>query len=117
MRVMLNDEDTSDNLKISPDGMEARNDTLTFESVRSTCQVDSGVWFYEVTLLTKGIMQIGFASKSSFFLNQQGCGIGDDQYSVGYDGCRNLVWYNASHSSVRHSTWKEGKYCRFFISV
>ena len=79
MNAILNDEDTSENLKISADGKEARNDTLSFESVRSTCQVDSGVWFYEVTLLTRGIMQIGFASKSSFFLNHQGCGIGDDR--------------------------------------
>jgi hypothetical protein len=108
VNAILNNEDTSENLKISADGKEARNDTLSFESVRSTCQVDSGVWFYEVTLLTRGIMQIGFASKSSFFLNHQGCGIGDDQFSVGYDGCRNLVWYNASHSTVKQPTWKEG---------
>ena len=69
VNVRLNDHDTSENLKISPDGFEARNDTLTFESVRSTIQVDQGVWFYEVTLLTNGIMQIGFATKSASFLN------------------------------------------------
>ena len=48
---------------------KARNDTLSFESVRSTFQVDEGVWFYEVTLITNGIMQIGFANKSATFLN------------------------------------------------
>lgn len=117
MRVILNDEETSENLKISADGLEARNDTLIFESVRSTCQVDSGVWYYEVTVLTRGIMQIGFASKSSFFLNQQGYGIGDDQYSVGYDGYRNLVWYNGSHSSVKHSSWKEGTFSILYLHL
>jgi hypothetical protein len=48
---------------------KARNDSLTFESVRSTVQVDSGVWFYEITLLTNGIMQIGFAAREASFLN------------------------------------------------
>jgi hypothetical protein len=49
--------------------MKARNDTLTFESVRSTLHVDQGIWFYEATLLTNGIMQIGFATKQASFLN------------------------------------------------
>jgi RING finger and SPRY domain-containing protein 1 len=48
---------------------KARNDTLSFESVRSTFQVDEGIWYYEVTLITNGIMQIGFANKSATFLN------------------------------------------------
>jgi len=45
------------------------NIILNKESVRSTVQVDKGIWYYEVTLLTNGIMQIGFASKSAKFLN------------------------------------------------
>ena len=67
--VRLNDDDISENLKLASNGLEARNDRLSFESVRSTYQVDHGVWFYEVTLLTNGIMQIGFATKSASFLN------------------------------------------------
>jgi hypothetical protein len=56
-------------------------------------------------------MQIGFATKSASFLNHQGCGIGDDKYSVGYDGCRNLIWYNACYETVKQSTnkcWRAG---------
>ncbi len=60
---------TNKNLKLSSNGFEARNDTFSFESVRSTVQVDRGVWYYEVTLLTNGIMQIGFAGKTAKFLN------------------------------------------------
>jgi hypothetical protein len=116
--VKLNDDDTSENLKISPDGLEARNDTLTFESVRSTYHVDEGSWYYEVTLITNGIMQIGFANKSASFLNHQGCGIGDDHFSVGYDGCRNLIWYNASHHSIKRQTpWKEGDVIGFLLDI
>ena len=32
----------------------------------------------------------------SFVLNfQEGYGIGDDEYSLAIDGCRQLMWYNA----------------------
>ena len=65
----MNDKDASEYLKIASNGLEARNDTLSFESVRCTFQCDSDCWYYEVTVLTKGVMQIGFATKSSKFLN------------------------------------------------
>ena len=41
----------------------------SFESVRCTFQVDSGVWYHEVLIITPGVMQIGFATKNSKFLN------------------------------------------------
>lgn len=66
---MLNTKDVSEYLKISPDGLEARSDAYSFESVRCTFQVDEGVWFYEVLIITCGIMQIGWATKDSTFLN------------------------------------------------
>lgn len=69
INVKLNDHDVSEYLKISPNGLEARNDSLSFESVRCTYQANEGCWYYEVTVLTNGIMQIGFATKSSKFLN------------------------------------------------
>ena len=51
---------------------QARCDASSFESVRCTFQVNSGIWYYEVTLLTDGVMQIGWATKSSSFLNHVG---------------------------------------------
>lgn len=39
INVMLNTNDVSEYLKISPDGLEARCDAYTFESVRCTFQV------------------------------------------------------------------------------
>ncbi|KFM72317.1 RING finger and SPRY domain-containing protein 1, partial [Stegodyphus mimosarum] len=85
---MLNSNDVSEYLKISADGLTARSDASSFESVRCTFQVDSGVWYYEVTIVTSGVMQIGWATKNSKFLNHEGYGIGDDEYSLAYDGCR-----------------------------
>lgn len=48
---------------------QARCDASSFESVRCTFCVDSGVWYYEVTVVTSGVMQIGWATKDSKFLN------------------------------------------------
>ena len=47
----------------------ARCDAHSFESVRCTFQVKSGCWFYEVLIITPGVMQIGWATKDSKFLN------------------------------------------------
>lgn len=38
--------------------LQIRNDNSTFESIRATMGVSSGKWFYEVILLTNGIMQV-----------------------------------------------------------
>ena len=48
---------------------QARCDASSFESVRCTFQVDSGVWYYEALIVTAGVMQIGWATKNSKFLN------------------------------------------------
>ena len=50
--------------------MQARCDASSFESVRCTFQVSgTGCWYYEVQIITAGIMQIGWATKDSKFLN------------------------------------------------
>lgn len=41
---------------------------------------------------------------------QEGYGIGDDEYSCAYDGCRQLIWYNARSKPHAHPCWKEGLY-------
>lgn len=97
INVMLNTKDVSEYLKISPNGLEvnillhyiisllieiilsfcndnlllfqARCDAYSFESVRCTFQVDSGTWYYETLIITTGVMQIGWATKDSTFLN------------------------------------------------
>ncbi|KAG7279772.1 hypothetical protein CRUP_008842 [Coryphaenoides rupestris] len=73
INAMLNSNDVSEYLKISPTGLEARCDAASFESVRCTFCVDSGVWYYEVTVITSGVMQIGWATKDSKFLNHVRC--------------------------------------------
>ncbi|XP_028150945.1 RING finger and SPRY domain-containing protein 1 [Diabrotica virgifera virgifera] len=108
INAMLNTSDVSEYLKISPDGLEARCDAYSFESVRCTAQADKGIWYYEVCIITPGVMQIGWATKNSNFLNHEGYGIGDDRYSLAYDGCRRLIWYNAKSDPQNLPSWQPG---------
>lgn len=108
LNVMLNSKDASENLKISADGLTARNDTSRFESVRCTFAIISGCYYYETLLITPGVMQIGFATKQSRFLNHDGFGIGDDDQSIAYDGCRQLLWQSARSVRTQLPRWKEG---------
>ncbi|EFO22162.2 hypothetical protein LOAG_06326 [Loa loa] len=106
--AMLNHEDVSEYLKIGPNGLEARCDVSSFESVRCTFEATCGIWFYEALILTSGVMQIGFATKQSRFSNHEGYGIGDDDCSIAYDGCRQLIWHNADFMKIEHDHWKAG---------
>ncbi|XP_050423830.1 RING finger and SPRY domain-containing protein 1-like [Adelges cooleyi] len=109
VNAVLNQEDASEYIKLGPSGLEARCDACSFESVRCTFQIDKGTWYYEVTILTSGVMQIGWSTRNSKFFNHEGYGIGDDEYSVAYDGCRQLVWHGARcTSSVLGRSWREG---------
>nr|CAB3265812.1 ZF(RING)-26 RING finger and SPRY domain-containing protein 1 [Phallusia mammillata] len=117
INAMLNCNDVSEYLKISADGLEARSDAASFESVRCTFSVDSGVWYYEVTIITPGVMQIGWATKRSKFFNHDGYGIGDDEFSCAYDGCRQLYWYQAQSHRHRHPAWKEGDVLGLLLDV
>ncbi|KAG4066392.1 hypothetical protein HA402_007028 [Bradysia odoriphaga] len=108
VNVMLNTKDVSEYLKISPDGLEARCDAYSFESVRCTYQVNLGCWYFECLIITPGVMQIGWATKDSNFLSHEGYGIGDDQYSISFDGCRRLIWHNAKSLSHDLPMWTGG---------
>ncbi|CAD5122097.1 DgyrCDS10547 [Dimorphilus gyrociliatus] len=117
INVMLNANDVSEYLKISSDGLEARCDASSFESVRCTFNVNSGCWYYEVTVVTSGVMQIGWATKQSKFLNYEGYGIGDDEYSISYDGCRQLIWYRAVAENHLQPAWRPGDVLGLLLDV
>ncbi|XP_070507159.1 RING finger and SPRY domain-containing protein 1-like isoform X2 [Chironomus tepperi] len=117
INVMLNTKDVSEYLKISADGLEARCDSYSFESVRSTISVITGAWYYECLIITSGVMQIGWAQKESHFLSSDGYGIGDDSYSVSFDGCRKLIWHNAKSTPINLPRWKPGSICGCYIDL
>ncbi|XP_030039592.1 RING finger and SPRY domain-containing protein 1 isoform X2 [Manduca sexta] len=118
INVLLNTRDVSEYLKISCNGLEARCDSYSFESVRCTFQVDAGCWYYECTVMTPGVMQIGWATKNSHFLNHEGYGIGDDLFSLSYDGCRKLIWHKAKPTTVRNMPeWQPGDVLGCLIDI
>jgi hypothetical protein len=41
-------------------------------------------------------------------LLQEGFGIGDDEFSVAYDGCRRLIWHNACNEAESQEGWCPG---------
>lgn len=117
INAMLNHEDVSEYLKIGSNGLEARCDASSFESVRCTFEATEGRWYYEALILTSGVMQIGFATKRSRFCNHEGYGIGDDDCSLAYDGCRQLLWYNAGYEKHDHPPWKPGDILGCLIDI
>lgn len=57
------------------------------------------------------------AQKESHFLSNDGYGIGDDAFSISFDGCRKLVWHNAKSLPIDLPIWKAGSMCGCFIDL
>ncbi|KAG0027936.1 RING finger and SPRY domain-containing protein 1, partial [Podila clonocystis] len=118
INVMLNTLDATRHWKVSEDGLSIRNDGSTFESIRATKSVTCGKWFYEVTLVTAGIMQLGWATAHCQFSPEEGTGIGDDVHGFSYDGCRNLIWADGDSEPYGNTdSWKPGDILGFYLDI
>ncbi|KAF9152544.1 RING finger and SPRY domain-containing protein 1 [Linnemannia schmuckeri] len=118
VKVILNTLDATRHWKISEDGLTIRNDGSTFESIRATKSVTCGKWFYEVTLITAGIMQLGWATAHCQFSPEDGTGVGDDLFGFAYDGSRNLIWSSGESESYGDpETWRPGDILGFYLDV
>ncbi|ORY06956.1 SPRY-domain-containing protein [Basidiobolus meristosporus CBS 931.73] len=118
INVTLNWCDATSRLKWSPTGLEVRNDSTSFESVRGTMCVSKGCWYYEVHIITAGIMQIGWATKHSLFRPEEGIGVGDDEHSFAFDGCRKLAWSSGHPISYgRGDSWNEGDVLGVYLDM
>ncbi|ORX95491.1 SPRY-domain-containing protein [Basidiobolus meristosporus CBS 931.73] len=118
VNVTLNWLDATPRLKWLPTGLEIRNDSTTFESVRGTMCAKEGTWYYEVQLLTAGIMQIGWATKYTAFRPEEGVGVGDDDHSFAFDGRRKLAWsegYPIPYGGA--NSWTEGDILGIFLDM
>ena len=69
----------------------------SFVSIRANTAVFSDTFYYEVTLLSDGLMQIGWCSINTTFNNSDG--VGDSTNSYAYDGFRVEKW------NVEHENW------------
>ncbi|KAF9409620.1 RING finger and SPRY domain-containing protein 1, partial [Podila epigama] len=118
INVMLNTLDATRHWKVSEDGLTIRNDGSTFESIRATKSVTCGKWFYEVTLVTAGIMQLGWATSHCQFSPEDGTGVGDDVHGFAYDGCRNLIWADGDSEAYGNTEpWRPGDILGFYLDI
>ncbi|KAJ3239705.1 hypothetical protein HDU78_002704 [Chytriomyces hyalinus] len=93
--VQLDLESITPYLCWSKDRMEVRNDSWTFESVRSNVGVKgTGKFAYEILIHTDGIIQIGWATAQCTFDPEGGEGVGDNSESYAFDGNRMKKWHS-----------------------
>lgn len=76
--------------------LDVKNVGTEFRTVRADCVVFAGRWYYEITLATQGLMQLGWLTPQD---NSQ-CTVGDTPYSFAVDGFRRLKWHNAQPTAV-----------------
>eukprot|EP00633_Aureoumbra_lagunensis_P011780 CAMPEP_0197327140 /NCGR_PEP_ID=MMETSP0892-20130614/2466_1 /TAXON_ID=44058 ORGANISM="Aureoumbra lagunensis, Strain CCMP1510" /NCGR_SAMPLE_ID=MMETSP0892 /ASSEMBLY_ACC=CAM_ASM_000538 /LENGTH=481 /DNA_ID=CAMNT_0042821719 /DNA_START=1 /DNA_END=1447 /DNA_ORIENTATION=- len=91
--------------------------TIAIDIQISNC----GKWFYCVRLRTSGIFQIGWAMHNFTGGNEQnGDGVGDDQLSFAYDGCRGLA-FNGPDSAKAYGdqdqSWQANDYICAFLDL
>ncbi|ETV93141.1 hypothetical protein, variant [Aphanomyces invadans] len=58
------------------------------------CALHQGKWYYEVELVTSGVIQLGWADATFEADDDEGDGVGDHIASWAYDGCRQVKWTN-----------------------
>ncbi|POM79639.1 HECT E3 ubiquitin ligase, partial [Phytophthora palmivora] len=58
------------------------------------CALTKGKWYYEVSLVTAGVVQIGWADSTFQANSETGDGVGDHERSWAYDGARQVKWNN-----------------------
>lgn len=102
---------------MSNNGLEVRNDSTNFESVIATTSVKTGKWYYEMQLLTAGVMQVGWANKYCSFSNDEGRGVGDDMNGFAFDGYRKKVWMGGECAEYGSERWKEGDVVGAFLDL
>ena len=83
--------------------------------------LSKGQWYYEVELLSDGIMQIGWCDTLFIGDDNEGDGVGDDLHSWGYDGKRQQFWHGKSYpfksDEEKSSSWKIGDVIGCYVDL
>ncbi|RLN36612.1 hypothetical protein BBJ28_00003973 [Nothophytophthora sp. Chile5] len=74
----------------------------TVKLAQTKISANSGMWFYEVLLLTDGLMQIGYVDGDFTADPHQGQGVGDHFNSWAFDGFRCKKWNVNSYDYGEH---------------
>lgn len=43
--------------------------------------------------------------------------MGDDEFSISFDGCRKLIWHKAKSTPIDLPEWRQGSICGCFIDL
>eukprot|EP00943_MAST-04B_sp_MAST-4B-sp1_P001747 g1747.t1 len=80
--------------------------------------LSKGQWYYEVELLSDGIMQIGWCDTLFIGDDNEGDGVGDDLHSWGYDGNRQKFWHGKSYPfGDEKQQWKTGDVIGCYVDL
>jgi hypothetical protein len=78
-----------------------------FASAVSGAFVASGRWMYQVTLLSDGLMQLGWSCWSAMNAWSGKFGVGDFPFTFAYDGQRRKLW-NVASTPADGPCWLQG---------
>lgn len=93
--VAMDSEGACGDIRFDKRQLHLESQTI-FSSARANACVWKGRWMYEATLGTAGIQQLGWATLSCPFTNEEGVGDAADSYA--YDGKRVCKW-SESHAA------------------
>lgn len=96
-------------VKLSTSGLMVRSDCVTPYTLQSEFVITSGVYFYEVTLVTGGSMAVGWASRDSSVLEERGRLLGaDDDRSIGFNGHQRSISHSETVTLGEIAAWRVG---------
>ncbi|KAI8985875.1 hypothetical protein BDB01DRAFT_834662 [Pilobolus umbonatus] len=107
--VILNPLKATSKCKLGSNYLEAYNNGPFLESVMGSSGAFKGKWYYEVLLLTGGLMQIGWGNPDCGLRAVEGNGVGDDEYGFSFDTFRGVFWFAGKS---RHPTSKHCLRCK-----
>src|SRR5699024_117304 len=91
-------------VKLSTDRLSARSDEWTNRTtIRSKFEVNSGVYFYEVLLLTGGPVRVGWTSGKADLAAEL-----LDKQSICFDGYLQRIWHDGASIVLNEKRWKAG---------
>lgn len=89
--------------------------TIRLSDVKVGLGSINGRWYYEVTLLTGGLMQLGWAGPSFECSPVRGQGVGDHAHSWAFDGFRQKRW--CVSSAPYGKRWQAGDVVGVFLDT
>eukprot|EP01122_Echinamoeba_exundans_P014876 TRINITY_DN6845_c0_g1_i1.p1 TRINITY_DN6845_c0_g1~~TRINITY_DN6845_c0_g1_i1.p1 ORF type:complete len:1223 (+),score=199.98 TRINITY_DN6845_c0_g1_i1:128-3796(+) len=98
-------QDVNSMLLLSEDLLEVQN-RKEFASIFASVSVCRGKWQYEATIITSGIMQIGWMNPTLSFEKHDG--VGDEYGSFAFDGGRRKKWGEGLSTASYGQFWTTG---------